>query len=160
MIISAGCLVVAMACIPSLIPDSVKPDTEGVKFVMPTGAMYVMGVIAFCAMLGEGAMADWSTNYLRNVIHADNTLAPIGLSSFSAAMTVGRFGGDRLRVLWGDKKLIFFNSLLATGGLIFALLFTSVWAAIGGFFWWGRGSPLLFQLCIAAQVVTLLCLMV
>jgi len=139
LIISAGCLAVAVVCIPFLIADKTQPDAEGIQFMMPNHAMYVMGVIAFCAMLGEGAMADWSTNYLRNVIRTDSTLAPVGLSAFSAAMTVGRFGGDRLRIHWGDKKLIFFNSLLAAVGLIFALLFSSVWTVIGGLFLVGAG---------------------
>lgn len=139
LIISSVCLPVAVACIPFLIADSIKPGAEGMKFVMPNRAMYIMGIIAFCAMLGEGAMADWSTNYLKNVIRTDSTLAPIGLSAFSAAMTLGRLGGDKLRILWGDKQLIFLNALLATIGLVFALLFHNAWTVIVGLFMVGAG---------------------
>ncbi len=39
-------------------------STEEPAFRVPNAAMASIGVIAFCSMLGEGAMADWSTNYM------------------------------------------------------------------------------------------------
>ena len=74
-----------------------KPEqapAEGPAFRLPNAAMISIGVIAFCCMLGEGAMADWSTNYMENIAHADPALAPIGLSAFALAMTIGRLFGD------------------------------------------------------------------
>ena len=138
-IVSGACLVLTIACIPYLVKDATEPTDEGFKLVWPGKALLLMGIIAFCAMLGEGAMADWSTNYLKNVINTTDALAPLGLSSFSAAMTLGRFGGDKVRSWLGDRKLIFFNSLLATLGLIVALSFSSVWGVIVGLFAVGLG---------------------
>ncbi|WP_428664944.1 MFS transporter [Runella sp.] len=138
-IVSAGSLLLAIGCLFFLIPDTVKPSNEGVAFRMPDRSMLFMGLIAFCAMLGEGAMADWSTNYLKNVLQTDASVAPLGLSAFSAAMTIGRFGGDKVRTIWGDKRLIFANSALAMLGLIIALIIPSVWVAIGGLFLVGLG---------------------
>jgi len=57
-------------------------------FRLPNAAMVSIGVIAFCCMLGEGAMADWSTNYMLNIAQAPAALAPIGLSAFALAMTI------------------------------------------------------------------------
>ena len=68
--------------------------------------MVSIGVIAFCCMLGEGAMADWSTNYMENIAHANKAFAPIGLSAFALAMTIGRFFGDSARIKLGDRKLM------------------------------------------------------
>lgn len=138
-IVSGGCLVAGMACIPFLVTDVEKPNADGIKFVLPNRAMFIIGAIAFCAMLGEGAIADWSTIYLKNVIKANEVTAPIGLSAFSAAMTLGRFGGDKLRALWGDKRLIFVNSLFAAAGLLLALLFPLAWVVIAGLFVVGAG---------------------
>ena len=73
-----------------LIHDKPKEKiAEGPAFRLPNAAMVSIGVIAFCCMLGEGAMADWSTNYMENVAHADKAMAPIGLSAFALAMTMG-----------------------------------------------------------------------
>jgi MFS family permease len=139
LIVSVGCLVVGMACIPFLVTDVEKPNAEGIKFVLPNRAMFIIGAIAFCAMLGEGAIADWSTIYLKNVIKTNEATAPIGLSAFSAAMTLGRFGGDKLRALWGDKRLILVNSLLAVAGLLLTLLLPITWVAIAGMLVVGAG---------------------
>jgi fucose permease len=149
-IVSAGCLLIAIGCIPFLIDDAEKPDADGIKFVLPNRAMLIIGLIAFCAMLGEGAMADWSTNYLKNVIKTNDTLAPIGLSAFSAAMTLGRFGGDKLRALWGDKKLVFVNSLLAAAGLLLTLLFPLAWVVIVGLFVVGAGLSTIIPIAFSS----------
>ncbi|WP_158550039.1 MFS transporter [Runella aurantiaca] len=138
-VVSAGSLVLAVACVFFLIPDTVKPSNEGVAFRLPDRSMLFMGLIAFCAMLGEGAMADWSTNYLKNVLQTNAVMAPLGLSAFSAAMTIGRFGGDKIRTIFGDKRLILANSALAMLGLVVALMIPSVWVAIGGLFLVGLG---------------------
>ncbi len=138
-IVSSGCLVLAIGCLFFLIPDTVAPSDEGASFQWPNRAMFFMGMIAFCAMLGEGAMADWSTNYLKNVLQTTASTAPLGLSAFSAAMTLGRFGGDKVRTLLGDKRLLLLNSLLAALGLVFALAIPSAWGAISGFFVVGMG---------------------
>ncbi|MFN8343859.1 MAG: MFS transporter [Spirosomataceae bacterium] len=138
-IVSGGCLVTGIVCVPFLVKDAQKPEAEGIKFVLPNRAMFIIGAIAFCAMLGEGAIADWSTIYLKNVIKTDEATAPIGLSAFSAAMTLGRFGGDKLRALWGDKRLIRVNSLLAAVGLLLALLLPVAWVVIAGLLVVGAG---------------------
>lgn len=140
LLVSAGCLALILCCLPFLITDPERPHQEGgLKFMIPNQAMLILGVIAFCAMLGEGAMADWSTNYLKNVLNTNDTIAPLGLSAFSAAMTIGRLGGDKLRERWSDPQLIFANSLLATIGLILTLLLPSVWIVIVGMFLVGAG---------------------
>jgi fucose permease len=90
-------------------------------------------------MLGEGAMADWTTNYLEKVVLAPAALAPIGLASFSMAMMLGRFVGDRLRANWGDPKLLINSSLLSLAGIGISLSILSPWATITGFFLIGLG---------------------
>lgn len=116
-----------------------KKDKEGPAFRLPNAAMVSIGVIAFCCMLGEGAMADWSTNYMENITKASPALAPLGLSAFALAMTIGRALGDGARVKFGDRTLMIACGLIATAGLTFAVVFIHPYAAITGLFIVGIG---------------------
>ena len=90
-------------------------------------------------MLAEGAMSDWSVNYMQNIAKASESLAPIGLSAFATSMTVGRLLGDRVRMLLGDKKMIITGGLLAVLGLTIALAMPDPYLSIAGFFLVGLG---------------------
>jgi len=119
-----------------------KPEsktTEEPAFRLPNAAMVSIGVIAFCSMLGEGAMADWSTNYMENIAKADHALAPIGLSAFAIAMTIGRIFGDSARVKFGDRSLMVACGLVATLGLGIAIIFSQPFIVIAGLFIVGIG---------------------
>jgi len=98
-----------------------------------------IGVIAFCSMLGEGAMADWSTNYMENIAKADQALAPIGLSAFALAMTIGRIFGDGARIKFGDRALMVGCGIVATLGLSIAIIFSQPLMVITGLFIVGIG---------------------
>ena len=120
-----------------------KPDasavTEGPLFRMPNKALLGVGIIAFCCMMGEGAISDWSVNYMENIAMSPRSIAPIALSAFATAMTFGRLIGDRCRAWWGDVKLIAFGGLLSTAGLGLALSVPLPYVAITGFFLVGLG---------------------
>lgn len=116
-----------------------KRDDDTPAFRLPNAAMVSVGVIAFCCMLGEGAMADWSTNYMENIAHASQALAPLGLSAFALAMTIGRILGDQARVKFGDRMLMITCGIIAFGGLTLAITFVHPVAVITGFFIVGIG---------------------
>jgi len=133
-------LVGAMWARYHLIHDKPAEKTEeGPAFRLPNAAMISIGVIAFCCMLGEGAMADWSTNFMEKIAGASKALAPIGLSSFALAMTIGRFFGDSIRAKLGDTKLMIYLGIISTLGLTITLLFVNPYIAIGGLFITGLG---------------------
>ncbi|WP_170110381.1 MFS transporter [Flavilitoribacter nigricans] len=112
------CVVLAWYGTPNLIVDRVRNATaEGGGFQLPNRALIGMGLIAFCCMLGEGAMADWSTNYLEKIAMAAPATAPLGLAAFSMAMMVARFLGDGARARWGDGRLLIAGSFFAALGL-------------------------------------------
>lgn len=118
-----------------------KPQAEdaGPAFRLPSKGILGIGLIAFCCMMGEGAMADWSTIYLEKVVNSPEALAPIGLAAFSLAMMLGRFGGDWARAYFGDRKLMLMGSLIALGGLSIALGWLSPYTTILGLFLTGIG---------------------
>jgi MFS family permease len=139
-IVSSFSLVAVLVARLYLVYD--KPavkSTEEPAFRLPHAAMVNIGVIAFCCMLGEGAMADWSTNYMENIAHANRALAPIGLSAFALAMTMGRIFGDGARLRFGDKSLMVFCGITATIGLGIAIVFIHPLAVIAGLFIVGLG---------------------
>jgi MFS family permease len=114
-------------------------SAEGPAFRLPNAAMVGIGVIAFCSMLGEGAMADWSTNYMENVAGSSRSLAPLGLSAFAMAMTIGRIFGDSARQRFGDRKLMTICGLISFCGLILSIAITEPAVVITGFFIIGIG---------------------
>jgi fucose permease len=61
-----------------------------------TPVLLVCGLIAFCAAVGEGAMADWSALYLTDTLDANAGLAAMGYAAFAGAMALGRFAGERV----------------------------------------------------------------
>ena len=97
----------------NLIPDKPDPTVphEGPLFRLPNKSLISIGIIAFCCMVGEGAVSDWSVNYMENVALASKALAPIGLSAFATAMTLGRVFGDRIRGWLGDRQMIILGDL-------------------------------------------------
>lgn len=125
----------------NFVQDKPDPSTrhEGPLFRLPNQALIGIGIITFCCMLGEGAISDWSVNYMENITRASKTLAPIGLSAFATAMTLGRLFGDRLRAKLGDKKMITLGSLLSTAGVLIPLIVPLPAVAIAGFFITGLG---------------------
>jgi MFS family permease len=139
-IISTLCLVPIFLSIKYLVND--KPEVKKTSeplFRLPNTAMVSIGLIAFCSMLGEGAMADWSTNYLELIAKADPALAPIGLSAFALAMTIGRVLGDGARVKFGDRVLMILCGVISTTGLCFALIVNNPYLVIVGLFIVGLG---------------------
>jgi len=123
-----------------LIHDKPKEkEVDGPAFRLPNAAMVSIGVIAFCCMLGEGAMADWSTNYMENIAMASPALAPLGLSAFALAMTIGRFFGDGARLKFGDRKRMVMCGLISTMGIALTLLFNNPYSVIAGLFIIGIG---------------------
>ena len=68
----------------------------GPIFAIPRGVLALVGLIAFCSALGEGAMIDWSAVYLRDVLETSERLAALGLAAFSTTMMIVRLVGDRL----------------------------------------------------------------
>ncbi|GGK77451.1 MFS transporter [Planomonospora parontospora subsp. parontospora] len=106
----------------------------------------LLGVLAFCCMIGEGAAADWSSVYLHELSGSDG-LAAAAYAAFSVMMTAGRLAGDRLAAVLGPVVLVRGCGLLAAAGLGTALLVNLPMAGVIGFACFGAGLS-----CIVPQV--------
>ena len=143
---------------PYLLDDRKDHESEGQKagenshpiFVRPTRALAVLGVLAFCAMIGEGAMADWSALYLRRVMHTGVGMAAAGYAAFSVTMALTRFTGDRLSMHLGPTGLVRLGGALAMGGFAVALFVPSPVAAFVGFAGVGAGLATVVPMVFAA----------
>ena len=100
-------------------------------FIKPGKHILLLGLIAFCCMLCEGAMADWSGVYFQKIVKA-STFTTLGYVAFTATMAAGRFVGDRLVTRFGVKNILQLSGIfIATGLLIMVLLPYMLSAAIG-----------------------------
>ncbi|MDD4189861.1 MAG: MFS transporter [Mangrovibacterium sp.] len=72
----------------------------------PESFLFWLGTVAFCAMAAEGAMADWSGLYLKDIVKMPHHLAPLGLTVYMVTMAGGRFFVDRFTQQWGRKRVL------------------------------------------------------
>jgi MFS family permease len=128
----------------SMLPANADAAPDHVPAARPSGALLTLGIVAFCVLLGEGAMADWSAVYLRDVTSAGPGLAAAGYAAFSLAMATGRLVGDKLTLRVGATRLVRGGGVLAAIGLAMAIAFNSSWAAILGFGAVGAGLSISF----------------
>ncbi|WP_437839343.1 MFS transporter [Sorangium sp. So ce1153] len=113
-------------------------------------ALAPVGVIAFCVLVGEGAVADWSAVYLRDVVGASPAAAAAGYAVFSIAMTSGRLVGDRLDAALGPRRLVYLGGLASALGLGLALAAPGFWTVLIGFAGVGAGSSVVFPIALRA----------
>jgi MFS family permease len=109
-----------------------------------------LGVVAFCCLLAEGAVFDWSAVYLRSTLEAGEAMAAAGLAAFSLTMGLGRLTGDRLAERLGAVALARGGAALAGTSFAVALVAASPPAAIAGFALLGAGLAAVFPLALGA----------
>ena len=133
-----------------LAPGREKPRDAPFRLNALRGALLGLSVIAFCILLGEGAMADWSAVYIADA-GSSAAIAALGYAVFSAMMAAGRLAGDWLTERYGAVRVVRYGSLFASAGLAVALIEGGVIAAMIGFACCGAGFASIFpNMCSAA----------
>jgi len=112
--------------------------------------LLALSAIAFCILLSEGAMADWTAVYLKQVLGAGPGLAAQGYAVFSAAMACFRFLGDIITTRLGPLLTVRVGSLVAAAGLIWALSVFSPHWALPGFAAVGAGFSVIIPLAFGS----------
>ena len=143
-----------LAAIPAyraLLPSDADAAEGGTPaFARPTRALFGLGVISFCVLLGEGAMSDWSAVYLDNALETGPGFAAAGYAAFSLTMTLGRLFGDRLTERFGPTRLVRLCGAVAAVGLGVALAVGDPVFALVGFACAGAGFSVVFPLALSA----------
>jgi MFS family permease len=143
--------VLAAVLAPGLLDDRGNPDAP--LFARPDRRLAALGMIAFCAVLAEGAVFDWSGVYLTTQTGITTRLAPLGLAAFSLFMGVGRLGGDRAATSAGSSRTACGGALLAALGLGVTLVLATPAAAVTGFALMGLGLSVVFPLTLRAAAL-------
>ena len=122
----------------------------GPAFARPSRALLALGAAAFCVLLAEGSVTDWSAVFLNDEAGASEALAAAGLMAFSLTMALGRLVGDRLAERFGPERVVRVGSLMAAAGLAVGLATVAPGAAIAGFALMGAGLAGTFPLIVGA----------
>ena len=116
-----------------LLSTDTAPDHSHPIFVKPSGILIGLGIIAFCCMLGEGAMSDWSSEYYKQTFKSNSGMNTLAYAAFSLTMALGRFYGDWLTKKMGTKKTLQISGIIAGTGLLLAILIIHPIIVILGF---------------------------
>jgi MFS family permease len=111
-----------------------------------------IGFVAFCALLGEGAVADWSAVLLVDYRGETGTVAGLAFAAFAGAMALGRFFGDAVIARFGRRAVVAVGGCVAAAGLSSALIAGSAILAAAGFALMGLGISCMFPALVAAAV--------
>ena len=122
----------------------------GRVFATPPRALIAIGLLALCAAIAEGGMADWGGVYLKTSLLTSESFAAVGYAAFSLAMLAGRLVGDALKARLGAVMLGRSGGLIAAVGLAFALIVGQPWASLIGFACVGWGVSSLFPMAFSA----------
>jgi MFS family permease len=125
-----------------------RNGAQQMRFRVPGKAFLGIAALTFMALLSEGVMQDWSAVYMRQVVIVSIPVAAIGYAGYSVAMALGRFLGDRIVVLFGERAVMRLSGGFITVGLIAVLVLPNPILAIAGFIVVGLGIsnlvPILF----------------
>ncbi len=147
--VGAGISLLAVLLASGLLLDTQERGAPG-KHRIPLNkiprVLFALSAIGFCILLSEGAMADWTALYLRQILNADPGTAAAGYAVFSAAMAVFRFLGDLITARLGPMRTVRFGSLIAAAGLVCALCVHAPDWALPGFAAAGAGFSVIIPL--------------
>lgn len=136
------------------LPDDPTQAEESVptakRFWFPHPVLLGICLFVFGTAMTEGAVADWSAVYLRDVFTASPGIAGLGVTIFSMTVAFTRLTGDMLRTKFGPAKTA--RALASIGVLGAALVFfsPSTELAILGFALVGIGAAIGFPLAVTA----------
>jgi len=119
-------------------------------FFIPGLVLYGICLFAFGTTMTEGAAADWSAIYLRQVFSSDAAAAGIGYGVFAGLVATGRFLGDWLKVRYGPVAIARFTAATALVGVVILFVSPSYAVSLLGFALAGFGVSVAFPLAVTA----------
>ena len=128
-----------------------RPATPWI--VMPRGALLAVGLVAFAAAVGEGAMADWSAVYLTDALHAPPPQAAMGYAVFSLSMVAVRLWGGILITRVGPASTARRCGVVVAMGAAMLVLAPTVWMGWLGMAVLGLGYSLIMPLAFSRAAV-------
>lgn len=125
------------------------PGARRSRLRLPSAALLGICLFVFGITMTEGAIADWSAVFLRDVFAAGST-AGLGYTVFAFLVAAGRFGGDWLRARFGAVALARVCGVLALLGIAILAIAPTMPVALVGFGIVGIGVSVGFPLAVTA----------
>lgn len=111
------------------------------------GFVVFLGFMAFCGMVCEGCMYDWSGVYFKDVVQVPDGLVQLGYVVCLCTMTVGRFISDHFVIRFGRRRVVMASGALIFMGMGISVLFPYIVPAAVGFFLVGFGISSTVPIC-------------
>lgn len=133
------------------LPESHQAETA-VKSGFKLPGLALLGVCAFVfgVTMTEGAIADWSAVYLRDVFGSEGAQMGLGYSVFACMVAAGRFSGDYLKGRFGAVAIARACGTASLAGMAIILLAPAAPLALIGFAAVGVGVSVGFPLAVTA----------
>ncbi|MFF2197592.1 MFS transporter [Streptomyces sp. NPDC058157] len=145
-------LAVAGAAATALAPDPPSaggPARRDPLLALPGPGLWIPGLVAFCALMGEGVVNDWGAVYLKEETGASPGAAGLGYAVFSAGMVAGRLTADRLRARLGTVRFTLLCAAVAGAGALVPILVATTAAGFVGYGLLGLGMAAVIPLVFA-----------
>jgi hypothetical protein len=115
-----------------------------------SGSIALLGALAFCFTLAEGAGLNWSTVYVTESLRGTEAFGAVALGVFLGAVTLGRLVGDGLVSRFGAVRVFRAGAIVAGAGFGGALLVDAPATGLVGLGLLGLGIANALPLAIGA----------
>ncbi|MDC0712028.1 MFS transporter [Stigmatella sp. ncwal1] len=139
LVVMLGVWAVTAFCSRFTLKEEARAAGGGRIFAVPDKSLLALGIIAFCCMMCEGAMFDWSGVYFQQVVRAEPAWVGTGYATFMASMATGRFIADWLTLKLGLTRVFQLSGGLIAMGLLLAVGIPQLPTALIGFLLVGFG---------------------
>lgn len=157
-VIFSASIIASVVSFKFLIKGDADEDGDKPIFVIPDKSLLLLGIIAFCSMMCEGSMFDWSGVYYKKVVNAPKHILGLAYTCFMISMAGVRFMADYFTSAFGVKKVILCSGILNFVGLLILVLFPGKIISLIAFFIVGAGVssviPLVFSLAGKSRKMT------
>ncbi|GAA0408926.1 MFS transporter [Acrocarpospora corrugata] len=147
-LIVGGLLALGSVAVSRFVLD-VRPIGETAKapnFALPSRAILLISLVAFCAVFGERAAMNWAAIYLTDVAASGEGVAAAAVTGYSAMMGLARLAGDRVIDRFGAVATVRLGGILATAGALTVAVARNPPLAILGFALIGLGVSVIVPL--------------
>jgi MFS family permease len=116
-----------------------RPEERERRFAWPRGPLALLGLVAFCAFLLDGAAYNWIAVQLRSERGAAPALAAAAFMLYALTVAAGRLAGDRLVARFGRTRVVRTSAVVAAAGCGVAVAVPGIAPALAGWALFGLG---------------------
>ena len=144
-------IVFLIMLLPVVLAYHDESSSDGHAIALPKRAVWGLALIAFCSMLNEGVIADWSAVYMAEELKSSPFLTGLAFSGYAMMMAVGRFSGDMLIPRIGNRRIVLTGAMITLFGIVTALFSQMAFVSIGGFALVGLGLSCIVPVVFSAS---------